>query len=466
MKVHVSWGTSDFSTELEIAIDSREDTQLKILDNHIKDVANCIEAWVEHRRGKNLLSAATTGLFLVEPEFIRELPQLLGLLHSTSMMQYHFGVGVEIEESNTALKYAIKHGDTIALYDDGMLQSEEEDEDPLLKDEGGLQHDEKHGQIAIDQEDPTEAVMRALAKIRDNSESIEKLRQTNPEAYEAFRNITKAMVAMAKQIAEVKTAAEGEAAEGLDKSESLEKTIGMKQSTSDHFGSPEKYNGMGEQLKSMKHVKTEDIGGGLFHHVFHAGPEGEIASHTLSTSNDPHAPHVAQIHGSMTEHMGKPTFQVAMSAANPQFKGSGFGKALYLTALKHHGTMLSDTATTGRADNAWSWMGAQKGVQMTPGQGASPHVATMVKSEDIEECIKSIRLPKPKKTPKRIVHKFPVPPPMVAAAPGSVKDGKIKAASIDTNTLEPRKVGWNGVRAGMVVSPKGSPVSSREPNTE
>ncbi len=462
MIVHCSWGTADFANELELAIDSREDTSLKILDNHIKDVANCIEAWVEHRHGKNLLSAATTGLFVIEPEFIRELPQLLGLLESASMMQYHFGIGVEIEESNSALKYAMKHGDSISLFDEDMFDDEQEDEDddPLLKGEQP-EHDTPHGKFVQEMEDPTESVMRALSKIRDNSDAIEKLRDSNPEAYKAFRNITQAMVAMAKQISEVKSVADQEAAEGLEKS------IPMPQAASNQIGSQSSYDNMGEQLKHMKHVKTEEVGGGLFHHVFQGGPSGELNSHTISMSKDPQAPHVSQMHGVVDEHMGKPAFAVSTSAAHPQYKGSGFGKVLYLNALKHHGTMLSDTATSGRADAAWHWLGAQHGVQMTPGVGGvQQHVATMTKREDIEELIKAIRLPKPKKTPKRVTHKFPVPPPMIAAAPGSVKDGKIKVTSIDTNTLEQRKTGWNGVRAGMVVGPKGSPVSSREPDTE
>lgn len=459
MKVYVSWGTADFASELEIAVDSREQTSLKILDNHIHDIENCIDAWVEFRRGKNLLSASSTGVFTVEPEYIREIPQLITMLESSSSMKFHFGVGVEIEEANAAMKYAIERGDHIALFDEEMLEEDEED-DPLLKSDFELSHPEAHGQKALDSEDPTEAVMSALSKIRDHADAIERLKQSNPEAYQAFRNITQAMVAMAKQIAEVQSAAKEEAGE-------LEKSMAMPAAASTQIGSASGYSNMAQQLGSMEHIKTEKLSPGLFHHVFKAGPEGEIHSHTVSTSQDPAAPHLAQLHGSTEEHMGKPGFAISTSAVHPDAKGSGFGKVLYLSALKHHGTLLSDTATSSSANNAWKWLGAQHGVQAQMGQsGADRHVATMAKSEDIDELIKAIRLPKPKKTPKKISHKFPTPPPMIAAAPGSVKDGKIKVTSIEPETLETRKTGWNGVRSGMIVGPKGSPVSSREPNTE
>jgi hypothetical protein len=83
-----------------------------------------------------------------------------------------------------------------------------------------------------------------------------------------------------------------------------------------------------------------------------------------------------------------------------------------------------------------------------------------------ESLWKRLRLPAPKLSPKKVNHKYPDAIASPASAGGTIKDGSIKVAPVDPKDGSAQGQGWNQARAGMVVSPKGSAVSSRNPNGE
>jgi GNAT superfamily N-acetyltransferase len=93
------------------------------------------------------------------------------------------------------------------------------------------------------------------------------------------------------------------------------------------------------------------------------------------------------------QHSNEDRPYIAYSQVSPKFKGKGFGKALYLQALKHHGSLRSDTHTSPNANKAWEWLGKQPNVLVkmgTPGTEES-HIASynqLAKSEDLEKGLK------------------------------------------------------------------------------
>lgn len=297
------------------------------------------------------------------------------------------------------------------------------------------EHPDAHGQLAQQQEDPTEVIMAGIKLLKEHSAKIEELKQASPEIYDTIRHISQAMVAMAKQMSEIKQAANQES-ESIKKSEQLFKTD-MSQEDGNKLGSHQGYANLAEQFNYLDHTNAKPIGNGFFHHTFE-GAQGQIHSHTLSRSADPRKPHIAQLHMALQDD-GIPS--VESIAVHPDYKGHGYGKALYLGAIQHHGKIYSDTKMSPNAGKAWQ------------------HLATVANVTDGPDGRKMASLEK----------KLSFPEPLAGVgtgANGAVHKKKIKTAVRDQATGKKKPARWRSVRSGMVMSQSGGVASSRLPNVE
>jgi len=305
-------------------------------------------------------------------------------------------------------------------------------------DQAGLnkaEHPDAHGQLAQQQEDPTEVIMAGIKLLKEHSAKIEELKHASPEIYDTIRHISQAMVAMAKQMSEIKQAANQES-ESIKKSEQLFKTD-MSQEDGNKLGSHQGYANLAEQFNYLDHTNAKPIGNGFFHHTFE-GAQGQIHSHTLSRSADPRKPHIAQLHMALQDD-GIPS--VESIAVHPDYKGHGYGKALYLGAIQHHGKIYSDTKMSPNAGKAWE------------------HLATVANVTDGPDGRKMASLEK----------KLSFPEPLAGVgtgANGAVHKKKIKTAVRDQATGKKKPARWRSVRSGMVMSQSGGVASSRLPNVD
>lgn len=454
MSVFVFFGTRDFEFVLSTAVECDSLGKVYELEKSIEDTETAIRSWVDIRKGKTLLYSGVEGVFVVDPDKVVEIPHLSTFLSSASSMDFYFGIGVSLQDAKDALEWGFKNGEKIALFNQDMLK-QDEDEESLFKAE--LQHPQEHGQVALDQEDLTSVVMDGLQKLKANAQEIEKLREQAPEVYATIRHLSQAMIAMARQISEVKKAATKEAmkkSEGQEDFESLVKAE-MGQEYSDQMGTHQHYSNLSAQLEHMVHSDTKNLGNGFFHHVFEA-PHGGFQSHTLSRSPDYTKPHVAQMHLE-TQEGSAPA--VSTVVVHPDHKNKNYGKSLYMAALQHNGQLMSDSQMTGRASKAWGWLGSQPGVSVSK----TPEGRALASAGNLS---KSMKLPMLRNVPKTFRHKFPKPLEAEGDNSGPIHRGKIKSASIDQATGETKRVGWHSVRSGMVVGRSGQIVSSREPNTD
>lgn len=429
MLTYIQWGTKDFEFELNSAYNSGQEIKLYELNYALDSVNKAVSSWIQTHHGKEILNASTMGVFEVEAEHLVDLDQLCEFISSCSQMEFCFGVGVEAPHAKSACEYGLYHGDKISLYHDDMDIPEEE-EDPLFK----AEHPEAHGQLAQQQEDPTAVIMAGIKLLKEHSAKIEELKQASPEIYDTIRHISQAMVAMAKQMSEIKQAAMAES-ESIKKSEQLFKTD-MSQEDSNKLGSHQGYANLAEQFNYLDHTKTNPIGNGFFHHTFE-GAQGQIHSHTLSRSVDPRKPHLAQLHMALQDD-GVPS--VESIAVHPDYKGNGYGKSLYMNAVQHHGKIYSDTKMSPNAGKAWQHM-ASSGVNVSDG----PEGRKMASLE------KKLSFPAPLAA-------------LGAGASGAVHGKKIKTAVRDPESGQKKPARWRSVRSGMVMSQNGGVASSREPN--
>lgn len=141
--------------------------------------------------------------------------------------------------------------------------------------------------------------------------------------------------------------------------EKLQKApIPLKESHSESLGSREL-----EDIKpDSEHITTNQLKDGTYHHVFTEG-WGDT-SHFLSTHEDPfeqsgYLANIFGVTGNLNEYGDldvnpEGTYQVQYSQVNPEQKGKGYGKALYLATLAHHGTINSDSTVSNKANKVWT----------------------------------------------------------------------------------------------------------------
>lgn len=142
----------------------------------------------------------------------------------------------------------------------------------------------------------------------------------------------------------------------------------------------------------------------------------------------------------------------------------------------------SEDATVGEDDPRVKILGALKGIQAqapaiealkTHNEAAYKAVKSII--DAMIHMAKSLKKaegePQAPARPKSVRRKgvpplrFPPAPAFVGSTAGSVHNGKIKVTPLNEDGSG-KKSGWNGVRAGMIMSRSGSAISSREPKTE
>jgi predicted GNAT family acetyltransferase len=194
---------------------------------------------------------------------------------------------------------------------------------------------------------------------------------------------------------------------------------------------------------------VHETGSGTTHSLVHVDQTGK--RHVLATMD-------------IYQHSNEDRPYIAYSQVNPKFKGKGFGKVLYLQALKHHGSLRSDSHTSQNANKAWEWLGKQPNVSVkmgTPGTDES-HVASynqLNKSEVLEKRSKNVREQTRNITPEQaLARRLKYAISLGLKPQSSSKDGFPEAQG---NTVPYNdNFGIEHETAHAVMTPKGHTISS------
>lgn len=108
--------------------------------------------------------------------------------------------------------------------------------------------------------------------------------------------------------------------------------------------------------KHDRHVKTNALKGGLYHHVFQDKKNPSIFTHVISQSQHHDHPTLATVEGETEPESGQDHLNVSRSYVQKEHAGHGYGKIAYAAALMHHGEIRSDSQTSKRANMAWGHM--------------------------------------------------------------------------------------------------------------
>jgi hypothetical protein len=559
MKIFVAWTVDHLDGLTAAALMADNIEELRHISQDMRRATENVKAWAMAVGGAPVLELGVIGAVEVPADRMTELPAIAKKFEEICDGTLSLGVGMTISEAHTAMRYAqTRGGDQIALYTPDMEDALQEHESPSEPDalanlgkaqtgteepvgfadgpEGGgeappptdPQHgganpaednaplaspdmsagapqDPNGGQAQPEQQadpDPKAIVIQALQQIKQQAPVLEQMKQTNPEAFEAVKNVVQAMIIMAQGLAQ-----EQEAQEPVQKSEPkvdtnhpvslqrpLEKAMPYWQQLAPQPGNvpsglppnddpvpvPAKFHdnldSFQNELRTIPYgnvARRNFILGHLRHPAFArlvAGlPQGQQIRDAL------------EFHATTTRGGGRKTAQnrpEAMGGQHPAHKA-----VLELTRRRdearqkmseakteaeratHHGHVqqLSEAIRNLSHDNTPMPSGPSP-TRVTP-QGATatkkdvygprptlpPGGVRPVKKEELD--MDKAQLPMPDAT-KKPHHTF---------ATGTSKDGKIKVEHHDTADNSSKGTGWNSVRAGQIMSEDGHAVSSRNP---
>ncbi len=381
MNVYVVWQVDQIEGIISSSFLSDNVVELRRASQDLTKAASIVKAWAIGNGGAPILDMTTTGAFEVPADKMTELPEVRRRFELLTDRTLSVGVGMDLPEAYKAMKFASDGGGSkIALYTDEMEAglgkslekggktgtesavgfSQEQPEEsqsapppqqsapeasaeagpaPAAPASGGPQQDAPQQPQDGQSQDPRAAIVQALQEVKANAEAIEALKQTNPQAYDAIKDVVQAMILMAQ---------------GLMADQ-----------------------GQGDVQKSERPDFNKEA------------PPG-FSEGTMLALKEKHGEDKA--------------FQIAWAAHNKHKKKSA-------EALEKEGPM-------------------------------------------------------PATTPSKTHMVYPDAPAAIGSTAGTVNDGKIKVTPIDPETGAADGSGWNGGRAGLVMSPKGSAVSSRQPGSD
>lgn len=122
--------------------------------------------------------------------------------------------------------------------------------------------------------------------------------------------------------------------------------------------------------------------------------DGPLKSHYLMDT-DNKTP-LAKLHTEAHPYDDEIRNQVKSAQVAPGNEGEGYGKRLYLEALKHEGSLHSDESVSQKAHGVWQWLSKQPGIDIKFGSpnSAEIHQAKIIKpvkkSEDEEDLEKAM----------------------------------------------------------------------------
>ncbi len=179
--LYVSWGFGNVRDVFIVKGIYNSDVALKTKSTQIERAANILQAWTLRREAKCLSNITTTGLLTVDPVYVSELAQIGQEIREFTDLAYSFGIGLDINESQLALEFAIKRDQILALYAE-VVAAEQEPQDPLEE---------------VEKSESLDQILGVLEIISKNLPTI-----ADPVAARSMGVLASTLLKMAKSLAE------------------------------------------------------------------------------------------------------------------------------------------------------------------------------------------------------------------------------------------------------------------------
>lgn len=257
MNIFVAWTVDHLDGLTATALMSENIEELRQISHSIKRGADTIKSWAMAVGGSPILDLGHTGSVQAPADRMTELPAVAKKFEDICEVTLSLGVGMSLSEAYTAMKFSMhKGGDKISLYhmemdeilnseglnkaQEGMVGLQDESNQAGLAPsaqhgEGGkfaAKPSETHPPVAApappstpdsgidmsmggdvqnpnggqvegegESEDPRTAVVNALQQIKRQAPVLEQLKQSNPDAFNAIKEVVDAMILMAQGMA-------------------------------------------------------------------------------------------------------------------------------------------------------------------------------------------------------------------------------------------------------------------------
>lgn len=432
-ELHVAWAFTQAGQLLASGTWSDEPEVVARLGNRLVQAADIIKSWVMAAGGTCVYDVITQGIFVVPADQIHDFGRVIGQLRNYVETDMFAGIGIGIREAQDALRQAWKAQKPYAFYDEAA--GADKDPDDALALDASL-HEEPLGKSGhIDQ------LPGGIADEKKPEDfDAEQLRIGTAHEREHTND-----PALAQEIAmDHLTEDSGYylKLQGLEKAVNDGKDHWAPAETSEN---PGQEDGGAQNPSGVSSPDTEGSASANQGSLPPPTPQDEASNHSESSDSGGEANDGSQ---------GDDAKQMVIKA---------------LLAIKAQAQAISQLqAASPDAFEAIKQV-VQAMVAMAHSVGQDPESKESTDEESVqkaESLWKRLRLPEPKLSPKKVDMKYPDAVASPASGGGTIKDGKIKVAPVDPKDGSARPQGWNSARAGMVVGPHGSAVSSRNPSGE
>lgn len=264
MNVFVAWTVDHLDGLIATSLMSENIEELRQISHNIKRGSDMFKSWAMASGGSPILDLGHTGCVQVPADRMTELPVISKKFEELCDATLSVGVGISLSESYTAMKFSMhKGGDRASLYHVEMEEELKDDKESNydlsglakgqndqvvgMADQVGFAASAQHGaggkfaakpaethppvaappipdqpepgsiDMGIDdngqqpqggdegqdgeQQDPRTAVVNALKEIKRQAPVLEQLKQSNPDAFNAVKEVVDAMILMAQGMA-------------------------------------------------------------------------------------------------------------------------------------------------------------------------------------------------------------------------------------------------------------------------
>lgn len=438
-ELHVSWSATQAGQLLASGAWADAEDSVARLGNRLKQAADIIYSWVMQQSGHVIMDATMTGAFKVPSDRIHGLGRIIEQVSAYVETDYHFGIGIGIKESAEALKQAYRSSEPYAFFDEAAGADPKDEDDPRSLDTS-LHDDPLQKRVdqlpggRADKKSPEDFDPAMLAAGTAHELEHTKDRQLAEEIAMDHLSEDPSYYIKLKAIEKFEN-------DGNDHWMPADK--GENEAQAD--GGPQNPSGVAKPDASSPPASPNEG----------ASPAGETSENSESSESSEDS---GQQSGQGGPQEGDdPMTMVAKALLKIK------EQAAAIHTLKDRNPEAFEAVRN--LVQAMVQLGHQVKDSAEGPPKEEPEGGEKTEKAEPVGVFKALKAPK--LGTKRAAHMtYPNALPSPASVAGTVKDGKIKVAPVDPANGAPREQGWNQARAGMIVGPKGSAVSSREPNGE
>ena len=181
---------------------SNQKDKLSSFINEVNGVDKLFESFALTHQGSVIFLSSGFGCIETSPSGLKDLHQLVQTAKGLIAQDIAVGIGQDLKTSSIACSYCLNQKDSQkpVIFQPGMERCLDGEEVVLKAEQPAPE--QNPAKSVSDENDPENQMMQLIAqsldKVKNSKDFIERIREVDPNAYEAIKSIVSAMILMAR----------------------------------------------------------------------------------------------------------------------------------------------------------------------------------------------------------------------------------------------------------------------------